>query len=397
MTFAILTFAYVFSQFYRSFLSVIASDLMADLSIGPAEFGQLGAVWFFVFALAQFAVGFCLDRFGPRRTMVAFMIFAVVGAILFARAPDFATARLAMGLNGLGCAAILMGSYFLFARQAPERFARLSSLLLAVGLIGNLASTTPLALLAASFGWRMAILFIAAGTALALVLVALFVQDPPRATAQSSAAGSIGAEMLAVFRIGALWPIMAISFGANVIVQTERGLWIGPFLQAVHGLSLTERGNGALAMAAAMAAGAIAFAAWPKRLESAIKPLILVTSAGMSLAFAGLSLVPANSPAPAIALAALAGALGMTFALQMAHARLFLPAHLTGRGMTLVNFAAIGGTALVQWISGLAVQGLEVAGQAPAQVYSILHAGFAVVGGVATAIYLFAPRRPRAL
>ena len=57
--------AYVLSIFYRSFLSVIAGPVMADLGIGPAAFGLIGAAWFIAFALAQFPVGWALDRLGP--------------------------------------------------------------------------------------------------------------------------------------------------------------------------------------------------------------------------------------------------------------------------------------------------------------------------------------------
>jgi hypothetical protein len=39
------------------------------------------------------------------------------------------------------------------------------------------------------------------------------------------------------------------------------------------------------------------------------------------------------------------GAVGFTYAVLMAHARIFLPAHLLGRGMTAVNFLFISGAA----------------------------------------------------
>ena len=40
----------------------------------------------------------------------------------------------------------------------------------------------------------------------------------------------------------------------------------------------------------------------------------------------------------------------------MAHARLFFPARLLGRGVTFMNFAFIGGAGVVQWLSGRFVQ-----------------------------------------
>ena len=53
--------AYVFSQFYRAFLAVIAPDLSRDLGLGPNELGQLSAIFFAVFALAQLPIGFALS------------------------------------------------------------------------------------------------------------------------------------------------------------------------------------------------------------------------------------------------------------------------------------------------------------------------------------------------
>lgn len=393
MIFFTLAFAYLFSQFYRSFLSVIATELMDDLAIGPAEFGQLGAVWFLTFALAQVPVGIALDRLGPRRTMAGMMALAVIGALLFARADTFATARAGLAINGLGCSAILMGSYYLFARVASDRFAEWSSALLAIGLIGNLAGATPLTLLAQTVGWRAALVAIAVATGLAATLVALILRDPPRASMPEPGA-SLLAEFRGVLAIRPLWPIMAISFGSNVILQTERGLWIGPFLEAVHGLDALAKGNGVLAMAVAMAAGALGMGA-VVRLFAGPKPVVMAASVVLALSLVALALVPAGWAMAAIAFVMVMGASGMTFALQIAHARLFLPAHLTGRGITLVNLVAIGGTALVQWLSGLAVAAMMGAGLSAETVYARLHLGFALVVAIACLLYSLAPAGPK--
>lgn len=390
--FCTLTFAYVFSQFYRSFLSVIAADLMRDLSIGPAEFGQLGAAWFLAFALGQIPVGTALDTIGPRRTMTAMISLAVVGAVLFATAASFEQARLAMALNGLGCSATLMGSYFLFARNDPQRFAARSSTLLALGLIGNLAGATPLTVMSEAIGWRNAMLVIAGFTALSLLLVAALVRDPPRLNGGAQSGGLLS-DLAAVLSSRALWPILAISFGSNVILQTERGLWVGPYVEQVHGLSTLDKGNAVLVMASAMAAGALLMgrmAAW----FHSPKPLVMSASVVMAAGFFALAAVPAGQPLLAVLALAVIGASGMSFALQIAHAREFVPPRLVGRGITFVNAFAIGGTGLVQWLSGEAVARLQAAGLPPADVYGTLHLGFAVTVAVACALYSLAPTRP---
>ena len=45
------------------------------------------------------------------------------------------------------------------------------------------------------------------------------------------------------------------------------------------------------------------------------------------------------------------GLAGMSYGMLMAHSRAFLPAHLTGRGVTLMNFFSIGGVGLLQFLA----------------------------------------------
>ena len=60
--------AYVLSQFYRSFLAVIAPELAQELGLDPQALGNLQAFWIAGFVAMQFPVGVALDTLGPRRT-----------------------------------------------------------------------------------------------------------------------------------------------------------------------------------------------------------------------------------------------------------------------------------------------------------------------------------------
>ena len=53
-----------------------------------------------------------------------------------------------------------------------------------------------------------------------------------------------------------------------------------------------------------------------------------------------------------IALLAGVGFFGASFPMVMAHGRAFLPPHLTGRGVSLINLFGIGGAGLMQIITG---------------------------------------------
>ena len=66
-TFLVLLTGYILSQFYRSFLAVIAPELSAELQLSATDLGYISAAWFAAFALAGLAkptlIGFGLVDF----------------------------------------------------------------------------------------------------------------------------------------------------------------------------------------------------------------------------------------------------------------------------------------------------------------------------------------------
>jgi hypothetical protein len=78
---------YGISQFLRSSVGVIASDLARELGLSATEIGLLSSAFFFSFAAAQIPVGIAIDRYGPKRTLVATATLAIAGTVLFAAAP----------------------------------------------------------------------------------------------------------------------------------------------------------------------------------------------------------------------------------------------------------------------------------------------------------------------
>ena len=57
------------------------------------------------------------------------------------------------------------------------------------------------------------------------------------------------------------------------------------------------------------------------------------------------------------------GLSGMYYGVIMAHGMSFIPSHMTGRGTTLLNFFSIGGTGLMQGISGFVYESANVPGE----------------------------------
>ena len=75
---------YFLSYLYRVVNSVIAPDLVADIGVDPSELGLLTSAYFITFAAFQLPLGVLLDRYGPRKIEAYLLIFAGIGAWVFA-------------------------------------------------------------------------------------------------------------------------------------------------------------------------------------------------------------------------------------------------------------------------------------------------------------------------
>ena len=391
--FSALLLAYLLSQFFRSFLAVIAPELRADLGLDAADLGNVSAAWFAGFAIAQFPIGAALDRFGPRRTVSLVMLAAATGAGLFATATSAAACIAAMTLIGVGCGPVLMGALYYFGRVLPAaRFAMMTAWFLAIGSLGNLLSATPLALAAREFGWRTTFLGVAAATLVTTIIIYLVVRDPPRAVKPAGAkSGRSG--LADVLAIKALWPMLPLVLVSYAVVAAERGLWLGPYLVQVHALDAVERGNAALAMSLAMSAGALAYGPLEQWL-GARKALVAIGSLVTSGSFLALALIPDLDSFGSIALLTVIGFSGLTYGVLMGHGRQFMPDHLLGRGITLLNFLFMSGAVALQVGTGQMVAAMTAASAPPATAFSMLHMVFGGLLAATALMYLATPEKP---
>ncbi len=114
---------YFLSYLYRVINAVIAPDLVAELRLDAAELGFLTSAYFLTFALFQLPLGMLLDRFGPRRTEAALLMFAALGAFVFATASDIGGLVAGRALIGFGVSACLMAAFkafrIFFAAEQP--------------------------------------------------------------------------------------------------------------------------------------------------------------------------------------------------------------------------------------------------------------------------------------
>ncbi|MEJ6782992.1 MFS transporter [Aminobacter sp. Piv2-1] len=386
---ATLAIAYVLSQFYRSFMAVLTPALTAELGATKAHLSLASGVFFLTFALAQFAIGVSLDRVGPRRTASALlMLGGGGGAILFAAASTPWMVIVAMALIGIGCAPVLMSSLFIFARVfSLARFSVLASWMVAFGTAGNVIGAAPLAQAAEAFGWRP----VMAGLALVTIMVALailvLVRDPQSPPGMDQ--GAVGFDgYRELLRMRVLWPIIPLTAINYAPTTGIRGLWSGPYLVDVYGADALMIGQVTLFMALAMVAGAFIYGP----LDTIFRTRKWVAVAGNTIGLLAILYLAVDVFADVAAVTAIFVIIGLTggsYGLLMAHARAFFPAHLVGRGVTLMNFFSIGGVGAMQFATGAVVTASVVPGE-PTAAYSALFWFYVAMLGAAIVIYLWA-------
>ena len=171
--------------------------------------------------------------------------------------------------------------------------------------------------------------------------------DESGPSAVPSAAGSV----LDLLKLRALWPVLVMMAVCYAPAVGLRGLWVGPYYADVFGATAGQIGQATLVMGVAMVLGSFAYGPLERALGTR-KWLILGGNAGVLLCLIGLAIWPVAGGWVTLALLVGIGFMGSSYAMVIAHGRAFIPAHLVGRGVTLLNLFGIGATGLSQMATG---------------------------------------------
>jgi len=283
---------YFLSYLFRNANGVVAGDIMRDLGVGADALGLLTSVYFLAFAAAQLPIGMLLDRYGPRRVQGALLLFAAAGAGLCAVRGGFALLLLGRALIGLGTAGSLVAGLKASAAAFPrERLPLVNGAFIMCGGLGALAATWPLELGLRLTDWRglSAVLAFAAG---AVALATLAAAPDARRTAEADTIRLRDVFRDPLFRRFA--PLSATCFGTVLAVQ---GLWAGPWLTDVNGMSRADVANDLAWMAVVLVVAAPCWGVLTRRLRERVPlPRAAACAAVALLAVEALLRAPAGLP-----------------------------------------------------------------------------------------------------
>jgi predicted MFS family arabinose efflux permease len=351
---AVLAALYAVSQFLRNSIGVIANDLARELHLTATQTGFLSSAFFFAFAAVQIPIGILIDRYGPKRTMLATAVLTVVGTEFFAVAPSAPMLIAARVLMGLGCSTFFMAPLVIYARRfPPERFAGLTSLQMGLANTGTLAATAPLAASAAVFGWRASFFAVAILTVVIVLAIAWVVPRDAGSNRPNETWAAAFRGVAAALKVPSFWPVFFMHLTTYGCFASVIGLWGGPWLSDVHGADLGMRGNILLLGATAQICGMLLWGAMDRFWGSYKKP-VLIGSTATVLLLVVLVLVPLDR-ASATVWFPLFGLCVAYTPILTSHGKSLFPATLTGRGITLMNIGTMGGAFLSQSVTGMLI------------------------------------------
>ena len=383
--------AYVVAHFYRVSTGVIAPDLVTEVGLSAEALGALSSAFFFAFAFAQIPVGVLLDRFGPRLVVPGVTVFAIIGSLIFALSHEALGLAVGRAFMGAGTAAVLMGTLVIGSRWfPPDRFGAVASSFVALGTVGALLATTPLAFASDLLGWRGAFFAMAVLTLVAGILVWFTVRDAPPGHAYFSRrpedlrAVWLGlGEVIRNRRLPYIIAINSVTYGSTLTIVA---LWGGPYLTNVHGLDGVGRGNVLLLATIGQVVGHLAFGRMDRWLDTR-KWLIVGGAVCFILVFLALALVPQLALWQVAALFTLMGLVSSYSSMITTHGRTIFPDRLVGRGMTTNNMSVFLGAALLQWLSGLVIGAALDAGLSQSEAFRVMFGFLAVLLAIGVSIY----------
>ena len=373
---------YAISYFYRNANAIIQSNLVAELSLGPADLGLLTSAYFFSFALFQLPLGILLDRYGPRRTEAALLLFAALGAWIFSNAETSTGLVLGRLLIGLGVSSCLMAAFKAFVIWfQSERLPMINGLQMVAGGLGALGATTPLQNVLYIMGWRDVFSMLSIITVFASLCLWFVLPEHHSSAEKKPDFKTQLQEMVKVFRSPVFWsiaPLTAISSGAFLAIH---GLWIKPWLRDVANLGEQESSQLLFSMTLSVIMGYLLLGIFTERLSRffnmrpisiGVFGMFLFSLAQFSLAFGWLS-----NP---IMLVSLLGFLGTSNILIYAGLFQIFPKSYSGRVSTILNVQVFMGAFIIQWGIGEIIELWSVSekGYDPAS-YSFAIGGLALL------------------
>ncbi len=359
VVFLAFAFAYFFSALLRAVTATLAPTLTAEFALTARDLGLLAGGFFFGFSITQLPLGTWLDRYGPKKVILSFVLVAVAGCLTFSVADSFAGLLLARFLCGIGVSACLMAPLTGYRRWLePGGQLRANSWMLMTGSLGMVASTLPVQWLLPVTGWRPMFVGLAVLLAVSMLVLAWRVPDWQVGESPEGEPPSY-AQIWRHPYFRRMAPLGFFNYGGLLAIQT---LWAGPWMVAVTGYDAAGAAAGLFAINVCML---VTFWAWglvnPLLSRRGLDANLLITW-GVPLNLAAMAGIIIAGPAAGPAAWAVFCVTCTFVSLSQPAVGMAFPSALAGRALSAYNLVIFSGVFAIQWGIGLLVDGFGALG-----------------------------------
>ncbi|MEW5801458.1 MAG: MFS transporter [bacterium] len=375
--FSILAFSYILVYFHRLCPAVVAGDMMRDLHATGVLLGLLGSAYYYPYALMQLPAGLLADSWGPRKTITTFFAVACAGSLILGWAPSLSWAIFGRTLVGIGVSMLFVPTMKILAEWFDrQEFASMAGILIAMGGVGSITATSPLAYMSRAVGWRLSFTIVGIITLILGILLWLMVRDRPQdmgwpsplengADDERPAGIGLFEGVKNVLSYGPFWPLAIWFFFGCAVFFSFIGLWGGPYLMQVYGLSKPQAGNILMMSAFGMVVGSPILSFLSNRVCKGRKPLLMISSFMTVLITAALTFLTDRLPIPGLYLLCFFTGVFVNaiVVIGFTATKELFPVSIAGTSTGLANFFPFLGGALLQPFMGYLLERYGKAGE----------------------------------
>lgn len=370
LIFVILSSIYFFVYFHRTSPAVIANDLMKEFGISALAIGIFSSLYFYPYAVLQVPVGVLSDTKGAKKTVLIFTLVSLIGVFLFALSPSYEIVILSRLLIGIGVSGIYIPTVKVISIWFKHNeFATAMGILFAVGNLGAIFSSFPLAVSIEKVGWRITFATVGIITAILLAMSAFFVADSPPDFKRE---GLKRGDLKLLLYNSSLWLLAISSLLRYGAVMGFQGLWGGPFLIDVHKMSKSMAGT----VLMIFGIGSILGAPILGRISDIIsqrKIVLVLCGLGFLILWFPLVLFPEKLNLTEISLISFGlGLFSSGGPIAYAIVKELFPLRMTGLAVSLINVFPFIGAGIFQTIMGYLMDSIgKVNGGYPVEAYQL--------------------------
>lgn len=156
---ASLFFFYEFIQ--GNMFASIGDHIMRDFHIKADTMAMMSSIYYVSNVIFLFLAGLLLDKFSPKKTILAAMILCITGTFIFANTHSFIIAMASRFMTGIGSAFCFIGPIRIASRWFPShRMALVTGVIVTIAMTGGMVAQNPLTQLVVHYGWRQSLMYI---------------------------------------------------------------------------------------------------------------------------------------------------------------------------------------------------------------------------------------------